>query len=29
MIQNPHIKRFYKYDPYNKVITIEKTSENT
>jgi 2-(3-amino-3-carboxypropyl)histidine synthase len=24
MIQNPHIPTFYKYDPYNKALTIEK-----
>ncbi len=24
MIQNPHIPAFYKYDPYNKALTLEK-----
>jgi 2-(3-amino-3-carboxypropyl)histidine synthase len=24
MIQNPHIPAFFKYDPYNKALTVEK-----
>ena len=29
MIQNPHVKEFYKYDPYNKKLTRERYAHDS